>query len=267
MAEDRNEGARSEPDAGRPVAHGPWQRLTLILALAVMLGGGALLVVYEPTLLPIRVVSVEGRIVKVAPAELQRTVVGALDGGILSQGLKPIQEALEALPWVRRAGVTRVWPDRLILEVHEQVAVARWGDDGLVSGDGIVFRPSPATFPTDLVRLDGEDRQAPEVVARYLAWREPVGDLGAGLAIDSLSRDARGAWTLHCMAASGYPVEVALGRNQASRRIERFLSSYPTLVAVGYPARVDMRYSNGLAVRWHGENAVAARVKRTDERS
>jgi hypothetical protein len=35
-------------------------------------------------------------------------------------------------------------------------------------------------------------------------------------------------------------------------RLDRFLRAYPEILAAGRPARVDMRYSNGLAVSWSG---------------
>ena len=41
-----------------------------------------------------------------------------------------IRDSFETVPWVRRAVVRRVWPDRLAVRLEEHRAVALWvGED------------------------------------------------------------------------------------------------------------------------------------------
>ena len=63
-----------------------------------------------------------------------------------------------------------------------------------------------------------------------------------------LRLDARGAWTLELEQG---PL-VHLGSRDLAARVERFLRLFPRLMAsgAGRMAVVDMRYANGLAVRW-----------------
>ena len=82
------------------------------------------------------------------------------------------------------------------------------------------------------------------VAANYLKWRDRLA--GLGLTLTALDRDARGAWTLHL----GQGLDLELGATRVEERLERFMRTWPQLAAAGRPAVVDLRYANGLAVRW-----------------
>lgn len=220
------------------------RRVSALVLLALMAGGGYALIRWEPQKLPVRIVTVDGEVKHLSARGLQQTVIDHLDGGILTQDLAELKAAVEELAWVRSASLRRHWPDRLEIAVVEHVALARWGRDGLVSADGVVFRPDEDSFPRGLRTLRGLDEHAPEVVARYLAWEPRLAALG--LDVDELSQDVRGAWALRC--SDGF--SLALGKMHMEERITRFIRAYPQLSAVGMPSMVDMRYSNGLAIRW-----------------
>jgi len=220
-------------------------RWALVLGLFALQGTGLyLLLRLEPEALPIRVVTVEGELEHLAPGRLEETVAAHLSGGILTQDLASLKAAVEALPWVRTATLSRLWPDRIALAVVERVAVARFGEDALVTAEGVVFRPEDGVLPAGLSKLVARDEQAPVVVARLAEWGAPLAALG--LRIETLTLDARGSYSLQLDAG----FTLALGKAQVSERIERFLRVYPQLGAVATPTLVDMRYSNGLAIRW-----------------
>jgi cell division protein FtsQ len=216
-----------------------------------MAGGGYVLLHWEPEQLPVRIVTVDGEVQRLSRALLHETVVGRLDGGILTQDLAKLKEAVEALPWVRSASLRRHWPDRLELKVVEHRPVARWGSDGLVTADGVVFRPEDGAFPPGLALLAGVDERAPEVVGQFLAFAPRFAQ--AGLELEQLTLNARGAWALH---SAGLTLE--LGKTRVTERVDRFLRVYPRLAAAGTPAAVDMRYSNGLSVRWANDGDAPA---------
>lgn len=220
-------------------------RWALALVLLALEGAGLyLLLRSEPMALPVRVVTVEGEVKHLSPERLEETVLAHMSGGIVTQDLHALKAAVEALPWVRSASLRRHWPDRIELAVVEQVAVARWGEDALVSAEGVVFRPEDGVLPPGLSKLVARDEHAPTLVARLEAWEAPLAALG--LRIDTLILDARGAYSLQLDAG----FTLALGKAQVTERIERFLRVYPRLAAVATPTLVDMRYSNGLALRW-----------------
>jgi cell division protein FtsQ len=220
-------------------------RWLLALGLLSMLGAAArLVVVWEPQRLPVRVVTVDGEVEHLRPEQLQATVIEHLNGGILTQDLTQLKAAAEAMPWVRSASLRRHWPDRLELAVVEEVPLARWGKDALVSADGVVFRPPAHDFPQGLPELSGRDEESQRIVEHFQSWEKRLASLD--LRIEELTCDARGAWTLHLSRG----LTLALGKAQVEERISRFLRVYPELIRVGMPSLIDMRYSNGLAIRW-----------------
>ena len=217
-----------------------------LFLIAILVGGGHWLLRLESQYLPVRVVSIEGEVRQMTLQQIQDRVGQTLDAGILTQDLAAIQAEIKELPWVSSAGVRRAWPDRLVISVREHKPLARWGDDGLVTPEGRVFRPDRHEIPHGLPRLAGPDDQAPQVVARFQAWQPLL--KSQGLSILALEDDPRGAWTLTTDAG----FNLLLGKTEVEARLERFLRAYPHILAAGRPARVDMRYSNGLAVSWSG---------------
>jgi len=218
--------------------------LTAVAIIGALAGAGFLALEWEPRLLPIRVVTVDGEMHGLSRESLKQTIVEHIDGGILTQDLVSLQQRVQDLPWIHRASVRRVWPDRLVFSVREHEAMAQWGENGLVTEDGIVFRPRDGRLPAGLVRLDGADDMAPDVVARYRRWHPKLAELG--LIIDSVVRNARGDWTLTLLGGT----ELYLGTDDIETRFERLLAAYPQVEAIGIPTRIDLRYSNGFAVRW-----------------
>jgi len=221
-----------------------WRGLFAAVLTVLMAGGGYVLLRWEPRHLPVRVVKVNGELRHLSRERLAQTVLAHLHGGILTQNLTELKGAVEAMPWVRSASLRRVWPERLELAVTEREPLARWGDDGLVTADGVVFRPQDKALPGRLPHLAGGDEQAPIVVRRFVRWRRELAL--CGLILDAVDLDARGAWTL----SFGGGLTVNLGTFQVEERVGRFLHAYPSLALAGRPAAIDMRYSNGLAVRW-----------------
>lgn len=225
----------------------PLTLLRWLIALLVAAGSvaaGAWLLRLEPAALPVRIVKVDGTVHRLSAPLLAATVTEHLHSGILIQDLHSLKDAVEALPWVRTASLRRVWPDQIELSVTEHHPIARWGDDGLVTAEGFVFRPEAESLPAGLPRLSADDAKAARVAGNYLEWRERLAALG--LKIATLDLDARDAWTLHL--ANGLRLE--LGTERVEERLGRFIRTYAQLAAAGQADLVDLRYTNGLAVRW-----------------
>jgi len=215
-----------------------------LLLLGGLAGAGWIALQWEPRLLPIRIVTVEGEMHGLSRAALEETIAEQITGGILTQDLGVLQAEVEALPWIHRASVQRIWPERIEVTVSEHEAVARWGENGLVTAEGIVFRPRDGRLPAGLARLDAKDDWGPEVVHRYQDWAPQL--MALGLLIDGIRRDARGDWSLRLLGGT----ELLLGTDDIDIRFDRLIAAYPQVEAIGIPARIDLRYSNGLAVRW-----------------
>lgn len=227
--------------------------LTGALVLGVLAAGAWQFAYWEPRLLPIRVIEVQGELHHHSSQMLQQRIGEHLKGGILTANLTNLREAAGEIPWVGGASIRRVWPDRLQVRVEEHKPIARWNDKELVTAEGLVFHPRGGAVPAGLPTLEGDNRRAPEVVARYLKWRDDL--MLAGHLIQVLGVDPRGSWTLELVSG----VHLELGTEHVEPRLRRFLANAAQLEAAGEPRVVDLRYSNGFSVTWRrGATAQAA---------
>jgi len=219
----------------------------VLVALGAVLVGFAWWVAQEP--MPIRQIELEMPLSGPAAADVRRVLGQVREQGFLQVRVNAVRRALESLEWVERARVRRAWPAGLRVQVWAQVPVARWGQRALLNARGEVFRPDSVPEAVGLVALAGPPGQASKVLARY---REMAGLLsGTGLAIDRLDLDARRAWSLEL--ANG--VQVELGRERPVVRWRRLLRVFagPLRRHGAELERVDVRYTNGFAVRWRNE--------------
>ncbi len=196
---------------------------------------------------PITTVSVAGRFERVAPLDVERAVKQSAAGrGLVSVDLAKVRAAVRTLPWVDTVSVQRDWPRGLAVTIGEQVASARWGDQGLLNTRGELFANDATRIPPELPRLSGPDGSQAAVVQRYIRMRDRLVELG--MRITALRLDARGAWELDLDNG----VTVRLGRQQLDERFNTFVATAARIVAQRATdiAYIDMRYANGFAVGW-----------------
>lgn len=201
---------------------------------------------------PLRQLAVEGALQNVSREQLEDAGRASGNGTFFSVDLDAVRRAFEALPWVRRAEVRRLWPDRLQVAIEEHTPLARWGTDAhagrLVNVQGEVFEgelPDSDRLP----QFAGPGGSAPELTRRYVAFRQ----MFAPLALEprQLFLSPRYAWQVRL--SNGLTLE--LGRDQlkepVQERLSRFVAFYPQ--TVGSLKRrldyVDLRYPNGFALR------------------
>jgi cell division protein FtsQ len=205
---------------------------------------------------PVQTLRVEGRLTHLAPAQIAAAAAIAPGTGLFDVDLAAARDRVEALPWVSRARVARVWPASVAVQVTERQAMARWGSGGLVDADGIVFAPALTEVPAGLPQLSGPPGRAPEVERVYRELGAALKDspfVPAGLDLSS-----RGEWTLH--TAGG--IELRLGEQAPQSRAGLILGVVTHALAdkLAQVAYVDLRYSNGFAVGQAAAPAVAARA-------
>lgn len=196
---------------------------------------------------PITTVAVAGRFQRVAPLDVERAVHDSAAGrGLVSVNLARVRAAVQALPWVDTVSVQRNWPRGLTVTIGEQVAAARWNENGLLNTRGELFATDATHIPPELPRLSGPDGTQASVVQRYFAMRDRL--LEMGMRITAVRLDARGAWQLDLDNG----VSVRLGRQQLDERFNTFVATAARIVALRAAdiAYVDMRYANGFAIGW-----------------
>jgi cell division protein FtsQ len=212
-----------------------------LFALAVALWMAA-----QQTARPVAHLSVSGGGQRVTAADIRLALSEDLQGPISRLNLGALQHQVLALPWVARARVERVWPDGVHVRVWERVPMARWGSGALLDTTAATFSPRPSEVPPGLPQLDGPSGAEAEVMQRYLGLAEAVAE--AGLELSGLSLDVRGEWVGR--VAPGVPVR--FGRVDPLSRVA-VLNGPVARVTTGRLSeveRIDLRYTNGFAVRW-----------------
>jgi cell division protein FtsQ len=157
-----------------------------------------------------------------------------------------VRSAVEALPWVDKVSIRRVWPDTLKVRVVEQQPLARWGQDALLNRQGEVFRPQPLPKLPQLALLEGEIADAKSISREYQRIETLMNTVG--LKLSKVRVDARQAWLLQTRNG----IELNLGRKRILPRLTRFVRLYPRLAATRQARLklVDLRYPNGFSARW-----------------
>jgi cell division protein FtsQ len=221
-------------------------------AAGLLYGAAALLIVYACThyvlhlpVFPLREIRVIGDVGHVTNDQVAAVIARELRGNFFTVDLAQAREAFEKLPWVRKVNVRRQWPDRLELAVEEHKPLARWGSTALVNAHGEVFE---AAISSTLPVFSGPEGTASEVVARYAEFDRLLAPIGRKVVLIALS--ARRAWQLRL--DDGMVLD--LGRENLEGRLAGFVSAYQRTVArlPQPPSHVDLRYSNGFAVRTPG---------------
>ena len=218
------------------------------LAVFIALGNLAFQKVYGWLDQPVNRISISGETVHLDRQKLATDSVAYMDGGLLSADLSRVKQGIQANPWVYQVGVTRQWPAALYLEIKEEVPVARWGRNGLLNHEGDIFWPDQAGQYSQLPLLKGPSAQTGLLMSEYYDLNQMLRN--AGLQLVELEMEARGAWTL--ILDNG--IRVVVGREQVVDRLERFLKIYQSRLSTeaeaGRIEQIDIRYNNGIAVKW-----------------
>lgn len=203
-------------------------------------------------------IAIEGDLVHTDATVLRSTVAPHLSGNFFTVDLGATRAAFESVPWVRRAVVSREFPDRLRVSLREQRAAAFWNDAAgskLVNELGEVFEANTGDVEQDnLPRLVGPAVQSAHLLDMYRALDplfEPLGQ-----SVDEVELTARGGWRVQLDSGS----EIELGDGTIADvvdRTERFVRTIANVVAVHERdvdaiESADLRYPDGYALRLRG---------------
>ena len=197
----------------------------------------------------------------VAGARLDHVSVEALRAASLSEfrgnfftiDLARVRQAFEEAPWVRRAQVRRVWPNRLFIAIEEHRPLAQWGDGRFVNTFGELFGVNPEEVENreSLLEFAGPEGTQGIVTRRYAELIQQLKPLALMPHMVSLSD--RQAWS----ARLDNGLSLLIGRDEGvavNDRIARWVAVYPTVQARLNQRTevVDLRYPHGFAVRAPG---------------
>jgi cell division protein FtsQ len=225
----------------------------LALSLVAVLATATWWVVHRPTF-ALRAVAIEpheGRQLRyVSTPSLRLSALRRVSGSFFTVDLDAVRAGFESVPWVRRATVRRIWPNRLVVTIEEHRPFALWGDGRLMNTYGELFTANLAEAEEEgaLPELSGPAGTQLAVLSRYEELRRWLAPLA--LSPRSVALSQRHAWTVRLDDGT----QLLLGRDQGlpiEARVIRWVKVYPRVAdRFDRPADViDLRYPNGFAVR------------------
>jgi cell division protein FtsQ len=199
--------------------------------------------------LPIRHVEMLGELRHMDELRVRKLLGPVLGSNLIAVDVVTLKGRLEAHPWVDRAAIARVWPDRLRVSLIEREPIARWGDREFVDASGTRFERDGESRP-DLPLLLGPDGLERSLLIGLASTRERLEPLG--LRLQSLNLNNRRAWTIRLDNG----LELRLGRQRFAPRLERFADAYVPFLATRMSEllAVDLRYTNGFALSWRPDS-------------
>jgi cell division protein FtsQ len=228
-----------------------------LIALGALMAGGLAWLLRQPAF-EFREVVFTDAPARASSAHLEAVIRDEFVGTFFTMNLDRARAALTQVPWVRRASLSRQWPQRLEVTIEEYLPYARWNGDALVNAEGEVF---VADYDGELPQLEGVDSRAPEVTARFAEWSAALAPLA--LTLHEVRVSPRGGWRLR-VASAGGPLDIELGRDDPAGRLGRFVAVYGRTIATLARAgtrvdRIDLRYRNGFAAHVPGFKEKRAR--------
>ena len=248
---------KRQPSAASPILK--WSVIGMLL-LTVTAGAGWYLwqqqaVIQQSLpaeqLMPIRLVEIQGELKHINKGQIldvlrslsRETDTDQQALNFLTADLRELEKELESVPWIYRVKVRRIWPDKLIIDLEEQQAVAQWNKDQLVNRFGHLFQPE-VIVQDDLPLLTGPDSDLASLLTTFAELQSAFEQ--AELQLKELHLSERRSYELKL--SNGIVLDV--GRKDLRARVKRFIDLYPVLVSDNPAAivRVDLRYDTGLAV-------------------
>jgi cell division protein FtsQ len=218
-----------------------------------------------------RSIKVEGEVARNSVASLRANALPRLHGNFFTMNLNAGRQAFEAVPWVRRAVVQRVWPNRLTVQLEEHHVAAYWEgkveganadsdaaeESLLVNRHGEVFQANLGDVEDEnLPVLSGPTGTAPHMLALWLRLNEAVAPLEGS--VERLDLSGRGSWRMTLDKGA----QIELGRGSDDDVVQRLAQFVRTVAQITSQYKrplesADLRHADGYAVRLRGVSTTA----------
>ncbi|MGR8952810.1 MAG: cell division protein FtsQ/DivIB [Gammaproteobacteria bacterium] len=226
----------------------------IILAALCVIGAvswkyGGEIKTYGSHVTPVKYVRTGGVFQYLTRDEITNTLLPLVQAGFLATDMQAVHNAVAKLPWVEDVSVKRVWPDAIDIRVSEKSAYARWGENSLITEQGVIFSPRNVDQFLMLPKISGPERQEKKVLEIMKGVMTALADQSMVLAEFGVND----RWSWKIKLANG--MEILLGREDQLKKLQRFFRTLPVMgqAQVDAIAIADLRYPNGYAVTWRPE--------------
>lgn len=184
---------------------------------------------------------------------LQQQLQDVHQSHFLNVNLLQVRDMALKQPWVDEVVVSRAWPKTIQVEIIPRQAVARWGKTGRwVSDRGEVFSLYYGQGQKHLPVLFGSTDQAKDIMRMYQEINYLFYPLN--LRLVSLELTERMTWSMQFNNG----LKVVVDQDKTMQKLQNFSKIAqkelkPVLTRI---ERIDLRYHNGLSIKWRNAQAV-----------
>ena len=150
---------------------------------------------------------------------------------------------------MQKVNVNKKWPNTLQVKLIEQKAVAIWNQNKLLNEDGNIFSVTSTDDLNSLPEIYGSDSQAKEILVKFTRFQELLTTTGFDIKAANIS--PRGAWIIDL----SNEIRLNIGTQNQDSRLIRLVETWIKLLKTNsnMPEYIDLRYTNGYAVKWKKE--------------
>jgi cell division protein FtsQ len=225
----------------------PWKMLLKIIAFTTLLMLTTLSYnkLKNAEYFPIEAVKIFG-VKNLDHGEVQTLIAPLVSKGFFDVEVDKIKERLMQLPWISQVIVRRVWPNLVVVSIGEKTPVALWNGASLLSTTGELFSPPVDSIPAHLPQLVGPSGEQ-LFMAQYYA---KINDVLMPLHFKIARLELTPSMTWNLMLDNG--IKLSVGHKDVLTRLNHFVKVYSKIVGnrVAEVDYIDLRYPNGMAVRW-----------------
>ncbi len=267
-------GAARKPVVGAGPAMAPLDVRAMNAVAALVIAGVLLALAWQSVkwatrspVFTVRAIQLDAALERTSLAALRAGALPRLEGNFFSIDLEAARAAFEQVPWVRKAVVRRVWPNRLAVSLEEHTPAALWQGEGrrdehLVNTQGEVFNaPRRDVAQLELPTLVGATTaQSAQMLAMWQRLEAALRTIDAK--VQTLHLSSRGSWRVEL--AGGGRIELGRGPDdEVLARVERLVRTLDGVNArFGDTPRAlvtaDLRHPDGYALRLAGITTAAA---------
>lgn len=224
------------------------QFMLRVLWLILFIGLSALVYsqMTRDDVLPIQEIKVSGEFEQLMSQDLEPIIENGLHGNFFTVDVSDIYQQLVALPWVEKVWIHRIWPNTIKVNFQEQKPVAILKDKGLLNQSGVVFTGEITPFSDKLPKFVVAKNYIAESIKQFEKNSKILreNDLEARV----FYYDERKSQKIKL--SNG--IELILGRVDVEERLKKFVKAYRMQLQneTRKILRVDLRYTNGLAIAW-----------------
>ncbi|ODS24923.1 hypothetical protein AB835_01270 [Candidatus Endobugula sertula] len=200
--------------------------------------------------LPITEIVINSKLHYVDRGKLSLHVKEMIGDSFISKNISHIQAEIQSMAWVDTVNLVRKWPDQLQMTIGEHTPIARWSNIGFVNTRGELILTDNLEKLAILPELNGKKNDVADIMHEYSVLAKILQPYQ--LKISYLEKNKRGAWRV----ALDNNWKVTLGRDEVLKKINRLtqLLDQQWLTIASSVDTIDMRYPNGVSVKWSTDN-------------